>query len=171
MAIRLAVGPQTLNLVAQVRILDRQPESAPSSSGLGHHPLKVEITGSNPVCATRKLKLKRPVILNYGSFLFLLILKYIYYQRYHLKCTPYQQSGKKNFFPSTFRLNHLFHTSPQLKKKRNLMFRFFYYDRYKYLLTSCLSLGCFNCGFCFISICLSSISCLLCFFCFLIGRI
>ena len=41
MAIRLAVGPQTLNLVAQVRILDRQPESAPSSSGLGHHPLKV----------------------------------------------------------------------------------------------------------------------------------
>ena len=41
MAIRLAVGPQTLNLVAQVRILDRQPDLAPSSSGLGHHPLKV----------------------------------------------------------------------------------------------------------------------------------
>ena len=54
MAIRLAVGPQTLNLVAQVRILDRQPDMAPSSSGLGHHPLKVEITGSNPVGATKK---------------------------------------------------------------------------------------------------------------------
>ena len=27
---------------------------AHSSSGLGHHPLKVEITGSNPVCATIK---------------------------------------------------------------------------------------------------------------------
>ena len=53
MAIRLAVGPQTLNLVAQVRILDRQPDLAPSSSGLGHHPLKVEITGSNPVGATK----------------------------------------------------------------------------------------------------------------------
>ena len=56
MAIRLAVGPQTLNLVAQVRILDRQPDNpAPSSSGLGRHPLKVEITGSNPVGATKKI--------------------------------------------------------------------------------------------------------------------
>ena len=27
---------------------------AHSSSGLGHRPLKAEITGSNPVCATKK---------------------------------------------------------------------------------------------------------------------
>ncbi len=29
---------------------------AHSSSGLGHRPLKAEITGSNPVCATYQLK-------------------------------------------------------------------------------------------------------------------
>ena len=28
---------------------------AHSSSGLGHRPLKAEITGSNPVCATKKI--------------------------------------------------------------------------------------------------------------------
>ena len=61
MAIRLAVGPQTLNLVAQVRILDRQPVMAPSSSGLGHHPLKVEITGSNPVGATKNRIYKKEI--------------------------------------------------------------------------------------------------------------
>ena len=31
------------------------PHVAHSSSGLGHRPLKAEITGSNPVCATTKL--------------------------------------------------------------------------------------------------------------------
>ena len=30
---------------------------AHSSSGLGHLPLKEEITGSNPVCATKHLKI------------------------------------------------------------------------------------------------------------------
>ncbi len=30
---------------------------AHSSSGLGHRPLKAEITGSNPVCATKSRRL------------------------------------------------------------------------------------------------------------------
>ena len=63
LAIRLAVGHQTLDLGAQVRILDRQPKTlrptagkhtAPSSSGPGHRPLKAEIAGSNPAGATSK---------------------------------------------------------------------------------------------------------------------
>ena len=32
--------------------------TAHSSSGLGHRPLKAEITGSNPVCATTSLILQ-----------------------------------------------------------------------------------------------------------------
>ena len=49
---RLVVGQQTLDLFAEVRILVPQPSMAHSSRGLGHLPLKEEITGSNPVCAT-----------------------------------------------------------------------------------------------------------------------
>ena len=33
-------------------IAQEQSTEAHSSSGLGHRPLKAEITGSNPVCAT-----------------------------------------------------------------------------------------------------------------------
>ena len=54
LGIRLAVGRRTLNPLGQVRILDPQPNfAAHSSRGLGHLPLKEEITGSNPVCATK----------------------------------------------------------------------------------------------------------------------
>ena len=55
LGIRLAVGRQTLNLLALVRIQDPQPVTTPeahSSSGPGHRPLKAEIRGSNPQCAT-----------------------------------------------------------------------------------------------------------------------
>ena len=63
------VGHQTLDLGAQVRILDRQPKAlrqvagkhtAPSSSGPGHRPLKAEIAGSNPAGATRKRYIGQP---------------------------------------------------------------------------------------------------------------
>ena len=52
---RLVVGQRTLNPSTKVRILLPQPDMfmAHSSSGLGHRPLKAEITGSNPVCATK----------------------------------------------------------------------------------------------------------------------
>ncbi len=49
------VGQQTLNLPTVVRIHSPQPEEqsvAHSSRGLGHRPLKAEIRGSNPLCAT-----------------------------------------------------------------------------------------------------------------------
>jgi hypothetical protein len=50
----VAVARRTLNPFAQVRILARQPVyEAHSSRGLGRVPLKDEITGSNPVCATK----------------------------------------------------------------------------------------------------------------------
>ena len=58
----LAVGQRTLDPPGKVRILLPQPylgsilsflvSVAHSSRGLGHLPLKEEITGSNPVCAT-----------------------------------------------------------------------------------------------------------------------
>jgi hypothetical protein len=35
-------------------IAQEQSTEAHSSSGLGHRPLKAEITGSNPVCAIRR---------------------------------------------------------------------------------------------------------------------
>ena len=41
---------------------------AHSSSGLGHHPLKVEITGSNPVCATINIRLCRIRYAERGAF-------------------------------------------------------------------------------------------------------
>lgn len=71
---RLGVGQQTLNLLAEVRILAPQPSfmynisleagrfqkkvyipyvKAHSSRGQGHRPLKAEIAGSNPACATK----------------------------------------------------------------------------------------------------------------------
>lgn len=62
LGISLAVGQRTLDPWAQVRILDPQPlerfqlnsvRVAHSSSGLGHRPLKAEIRGSNPLCATK----------------------------------------------------------------------------------------------------------------------
>ena len=53
LGISLAVGRLTLDQVALVRIQDPQPRNgAHSSSGLGHRPLKAEIAGSNPACAT-----------------------------------------------------------------------------------------------------------------------
>ncbi len=64
LGISLAVGQRTLDPWAQVRILDPQPLArfqlnsvrvAHSSSGLGHRPLKAEIRGSNPLCATSNL--------------------------------------------------------------------------------------------------------------------
>ena len=47
--IRLVVDHQTLNLGAQVRILDRQPQLALSSRGLGRSPLKAETGVRIPV--------------------------------------------------------------------------------------------------------------------------
>ena len=67
---RLGVGRQTLNLLAEVRILAPQPSffrsslrplKAHSSRGQGHRPLKAEIAGSNPACATK-------VMDYYGNF-------------------------------------------------------------------------------------------------------
>ena len=56
---RLAVGQRTLDPLAQVRILDPQLlilwDTAHSSSGQGHRPLKAKIRGSNPLCATTDL--------------------------------------------------------------------------------------------------------------------
>ena len=48
----VTVARLTLNQLVQVRILAPQPDQAHSSSGPGRRPLKAEITGSNPVCAT-----------------------------------------------------------------------------------------------------------------------
>jgi hypothetical protein len=69
---RLVVGQRTLNPYGKVRILLPQPffRMAHSSSGLGHRPLKAEITGSNPVCATNafftagfEAKLLKPAVI------------------------------------------------------------------------------------------------------------
>ncbi len=62
---RLAVGQRTLDPSAGVRILPPQPEvwynteTAHSSSGPGHRPLKAEIGGSNPPCATKQARAPR----------------------------------------------------------------------------------------------------------------
>ena len=44
-----------------VKLALSRSEVAHSSRGLGHLPLKEEITGSNPVCATNKAKLAMDV--------------------------------------------------------------------------------------------------------------
>ena|GEM_PF-6276003 len=40
-------------IVGAARSTGRRQEQAPSSSGLGRHPLKVEIAGSNPAGVTK----------------------------------------------------------------------------------------------------------------------
>src|SRR5437870_12808895 len=48
----VTVARLTLNQLVAVRILAPQPDQAHSSSGPGPRPLKAEITGATPVCAT-----------------------------------------------------------------------------------------------------------------------
>ena len=49
------VNNTTANWGARQNMIKYHLITAHSSSGLGHRPLKAEITGSNPVCATRTL--------------------------------------------------------------------------------------------------------------------